>query len=48
MQDETLKALFLGVSHQSPDYHWWHGHPALDGKLLQIKGELNKALGYLL
>ncbi len=28
----------LGVGHQSPDYQWWHGHPALDGDLLRIKG----------
>ena len=45
----TLDALFigmqahgrnvrLGVGHQSPDYQWWHGQPALDGDLLRIKG----------
>jgi hypothetical protein len=28
----------LGVGHQSPDYQWWHGQPALDGDLLRIKG----------
>jgi hypothetical protein len=28
----------LGVGHQSPDYQWWNGHPALDGDLLRIKG----------
>jgi len=28
----------IGVGHQSPDYQWWHGHPALDGDLLRIKG----------
>jgi hypothetical protein len=28
----------LGVGHQSPDYQWWHGQPALDGDLLHIKG----------
>ncbi len=27
----------LGVGHQSPDYQWWHGQPALDGDLLRIK-----------
>lgn len=32
----------LGVGHQSPDYQWWHGHPALDGDLLRIKGELSR------
>jgi hypothetical protein len=33
----------LGVGHQSPDYQWWHGHPALDGDLLRIKGVLGDA-----
>lgn len=33
-----LRNLRLGVAHQSPDYQWWHGHPALDGDLLRIKG----------
>lgn len=28
----------LGIGHQSPDYQWWHGQPALDGDLLRIKG----------
>jgi predicted CXXCH cytochrome family protein len=28
----------LGAGHQSPDYQWWHGQPALDGDLLRIKG----------
>ena len=38
-----LKNVHLGVGHQSPDYQWWHGQPALDGDLLRIKdgiGEL--------
>lgn len=30
--------VLLGVGHQSPDYQWWHGQPALDGDLLRIKG----------
>jgi len=42
MESETLTALRVGIAHQSPDYQWWHGHPALDGKLLRIKGELNR------
>ena len=33
-----LKNVYLGVGHQSPDYQWWHGQPALDGDLLRIKG----------
>lgn len=44
MEAETMKALRLGIGHQSPDYQWWHGHPALDGKLLRIKGELTRLI----
>lgn len=35
---QHLTNVYLGVAHQSPDYQWWHGHPALDGDLLRIKG----------
>ena len=42
METKTMMALRAGIAHQSPDYQWWHGHPALDGKLLRIKGELNR------
>lgn len=42
MESETMAALRAGIAHQSPDYQWWHGHPALDGKLLRIKGELHR------
>lgn len=35
---QHLTNLRLGVAHQSPDYQWWHGQPALDGDLLHIKG----------
>jgi len=38
MQSLHLKNLYLGIGHQSPDYQWWHGQPALDGDLLRIKG----------
>ncbi len=38
MQSRHLKNLYLGIGHQSPDYQWWHGQPALDGDLLRIKG----------
>jgi hypothetical protein len=31
----------LGVGHQSPDYQWWNGQPALDGDLLRIKGAVS-------
>jgi RecJ-like exonuclease len=40
-----LKNVYLGVGHQSPDYQWWYGQPALDGDLLRIKdsiGELQR------
>lgn len=36
--EQHLRNLRLGVAHQSPDYQWWHGHPALDGDLLHLKG----------
>ncbi len=34
--------VFLGVWHQSPDYQWWHGQPALDGDLIRIRDALIK------
>jgi hypothetical protein len=37
MQDH-VRNVRIGVAHQSPDYQWWHGQPALDGDLLRIKG----------
>ncbi len=27
----------LGSGHQSPDYQWWHGQPALDGDLVRLR-----------
>ncbi len=36
--DAYQQRLRFGVGHQSPDYQWWHGHPALDGELLRLKG----------
>ena len=39
-----LRNLRLGVAHQSPDYQWWHGHPALDGDLLRIKGAYDELM----
>lgn len=32
-----MKNLWYGIAHQSPDYQWWNGHPALDQDLLHIK-----------
>ncbi len=34
---EHLRNIRLGVGHQSPDYQWWHGQPALDGDLIRIR-----------
>ncbi len=42
MQSRHLKNLYLGIGHQSPDYQWWHGQPALDGDLLRIKDALGE------
>ncbi len=42
MQSVHLKNVYLGVAHQSPDYQWWYGQPALDGDLLRIKGDINE------
>ena len=44
MVDEHLRNVRLGVFHQSPDHQWWHGHPALDGDLLRLKGVLGDLL----
>ena len=42
MQSLHLQNLYLGIGHQSPDYQWWHGQPALDGDLLRIKGAVGE------
>jgi len=34
----------LGVGHQSPDYQWWHGQPAIDGDLIRIRAAITRAL----
>jgi hypothetical protein len=31
------------VGHQSPDYQWWHGQPALDGDLIRIRDAMDEA-----
>ncbi len=33
--------VYLGIAHQSPDYQWWHGQPALDGDLINIKSMIS-------
>ncbi|MEA2079636.1 MAG: multiheme c-type cytochrome [Pseudomonadota bacterium] len=35
-----LRNLRLGAGHQSPDYQWWHGQPALDADLIRLRGAL--------
>jgi len=42
MQSLHLRNIYLGIGHQSPDYQWWHGQPALDGDLLRIKGAVGE------
>ncbi|MCU0767712.1 MAG: hypothetical protein MUE39_10150 [Gammaproteobacteria bacterium] len=34
----------LGAGHQSPDYQWWHGQPALDGDLIRIRDRVAGAI----
>ncbi|MEL0584690.1 MAG: multiheme c-type cytochrome [Candidatus Thiodiazotropha sp. (ex. Lucinoma kazani)] len=34
--------VLLGVGHQSPDYQWWHGQPALDGDLIRIRDAISE------
>jgi hypothetical protein len=33
----------LGAGHQSPDYQWWHGQPALDGDLIRLRDAVARA-----
>ncbi len=47
IMQQHLNNVYLGVGHQSPDYQWWYGQPALDGDLIKIKGlitDLNRML----
>ncbi len=44
MQSVHLKNVYLGIAHQSPDYQWWYGQPALDGDLLRIKGAISELI----
>ncbi|MCU7933541.1 MAG: hypothetical protein KZQ99_01510 [Candidatus Thiodiazotropha sp. (ex Dulcina madagascariensis)] len=37
------KNVLYGVGHQSPDYQWWHGQPALDGDLIRIRDSVLQA-----
>ncbi|TNG03843.1 MAG: hypothetical protein EP297_00095 [Gammaproteobacteria bacterium] len=38
-----LRNVRLGVGHQSPDYQWWLGQPALDGDLIRLRDAVAKA-----
>ncbi len=38
-----LRNVRLGVGHQSPDYQWWHGQPALDGDLIRLRDRVAAA-----
>lgn len=42
--EKHLQYLRLGIGHHSPDDQWWHGHPALDGDLIDIKGLISRML----
>lgn len=37
------KNVLLGVGHQSPDYQWWHGQPAMDGDLIRIRDAISES-----
>lgn len=38
-----LRNVRLGAGHQSPDYQWWHGQPALDGDLIRLRDAVARA-----
>lgn len=38
------KNVLYGVGHQSPDYQWWQGQPALDGDLIRIRDFVSGSL----
>jgi hypothetical protein len=42
--ERHLHNVRLGAGHQSPDYQWWHGQPALDGDLIRLRGAVAQAL----
>ncbi|MEJ1415271.1 MAG: multiheme c-type cytochrome, partial [Candidatus Sedimenticola sp. (ex Thyasira tokunagai)] len=35
--------VLLGIGHQSPDYQWWHGQPAMDGDLIRIRDAISES-----
>ncbi len=42
MESKSLKSLWHGTVHQSPDYQWWFGQAALDGDLVRIKAAVSR------
>ena len=42
--EKGIKHIRLGSGHQSPDYQWWLGQPALDGLLIRMKGLYSEQL----
>ena len=38
------KNVLYGVGHQSPDYQWWLGQPALDGDLIRIREAIGRSI----
>lgn len=42
--ERHIRNLRLGAGHQSPDYQWWHGQPALDGDLIRLRERVAEAL----
>jgi hypothetical protein len=40
---EHARNVRLGAGHQSPDYQWWHGQPALDGDLIRLRDTVARA-----
>ena len=42
--NQHRKNVLYGVGHQSPDYQWWHGQPALDGDLIRIRNAISELL----
>ncbi len=42
METKSLKSLWHGTVHHSPDYQWWYGQAALDGDLVRIKAAVSR------
>jgi hypothetical protein len=40
--DGHLRNVRLGAGHQSPDYQWWYGQPALDGDLIRLRDRVEQ------